>query len=195
MRSGGRDIDDNLCAALRLKEQRQARARDLVRPAHVHLPRRPPLLRVAVRDPLVALREARVVHEHIQPAAERAAHGSRARAHRRRVRHVHHHLEHLRRLRTVCGGGGRVQLAFERVEVGGRARRDRDSRGARSGERERRGAADAPARAGDEDGPAREVALGRVDGRVRVVVGRLREVDHFTGVRSSKSQYTKPRSK
>lgn len=169
MRASRRHVDHDPLAAVAREHQRQARLRHEERPAHIHVPRLPPLPRIHLRRRLRRLHVPRVVDQHIQPA-ELVLHCPCSGADRRFVRHVQREPQHLRRCSAFAFGGGSADGALDVLQRPARARADRDARRASPCKRDGRGGADAPARASDEHELACEVPLRGVDRRVGVVV-------------------------
>ena len=70
MRPDARHINNRLFTST-LDQEGQKRARDVVRPQHIHRPGLPPLLRVRVRDEAERLHVPRIVDDKIHTAERR----------------------------------------------------------------------------------------------------------------------------
>lgn len=148
-----------------LEHQRNESSREQVGSFDVDFPNIPPSVRVTSNDGS-HVNDTRIINQNIQSTSS-SLDLRRSTGHRLDIRHFKVDFYDCR-CRSACIFGGLQNDRFARVETG--AGGEDDGRGARFGEAEGGGAADASARAADEDDFAGEVLFGWVDGWVGVVV-------------------------
>ena len=146
MRSHAAQVHNRFVAAL--EHQRQQRPRHQIRTPHIHGPRLPPLVRVAIHNRHEYLQVACVVNKDVQAPVEVARYVRRHGFNGLPGRDVHLVAEDFG-WRVPGGGGGGGEFGLKGGERGARGESKHGS--ARAGVGKGGGAADAFAGAGDED--------------------------------------------